>query len=87
MGQADSTVPQPPAPEGLRPFRPVPELIRGRVVSGSDALAVVGGERGLSYGELWEASGRWAAYLAGVGVGRGDRVGVVLERSPELIAV
>ncbi|MER7562059.1 amino acid adenylation domain-containing protein [Streptomyces sp. NPDC097941] len=87
MGQADPTLSQPPVPEGLRPFRPVPELIAERVVSVPGAVAVVGGERALSYGELWEASGRWAAYLAGVGVGRGDRVVVVLERSPELVAV
>ncbi|MFG2457070.1 amino acid adenylation domain-containing protein [Streptomyces sp. NPDC048523] len=65
----------------------VPELIRGRVLAVPDAVAVAGGERPLSYGALWEASGRWAAYLAGVGVGRGDRVVVVLERSPELVAV
>ncbi|GAA5702302.1 linear gramicidin synthase subunit B [Streptomyces avermitilis] len=87
MGQADSALPQPPAPEGLRPFRPVPELIAERVASTPDAVAVVGGEHPLSYGVLWELSGRWAAYLAGAGVCRGDRVAVVLERSPELIAV
>ncbi|MEU9370778.1 AMP-binding protein, partial [Streptomyces avermitilis] len=80
MGQADSTLPQPPAPEGLRPFRPAPELIAERVASTPDAVAIVSGERPLSYGQLWEASGRWAAYLADEGVGRGDRVVVVLER-------
>ncbi|MEU9372107.1 amino acid adenylation domain-containing protein, partial [Streptomyces avermitilis] len=69
------------------PSGTVPELIRGRVLAVPDAVAVVGGERPLSYGELWEASGRWAAFLADEGVGRGDRVVVVLERSPELIAV
>ncbi|MET8029032.1 amino acid adenylation domain-containing protein [Streptomyces avermitilis] len=87
MGQADSTLPQPPAPEGLRPFRSAPELIAERVASTPDAVAIVSGERPLSYGQLWEASGRWAAYLADEGVCRGDRVVVVLERSPELIAV
>ncbi|MEU1457302.1 amino acid adenylation domain-containing protein [Streptomyces avermitilis] len=80
-------MPQPPAPEELQPFRPVPELIAERVAAASDAVAIVGGERPLSYGELWEASGRWATYLSEAGVGRGDRVAVVLERSPELIAV
>ncbi|MET7922343.1 condensation domain-containing protein, partial [Streptomyces avermitilis] len=69
------------------PSGTVPALIHGRVLAVPDALAVIGGERPLSYGELWEASGRWAAYLADEGVGRGDRVVVVLERSPELIAV
>ncbi|MFF0033654.1 amino acid adenylation domain-containing protein [Streptomyces avermitilis] len=80
-------MPQPPAPEELQPFRPVPELIAERVAAASEAVAIVGGERPLSYGELWEASGRWATYLSEAGVGRGDRVAVVLERSPELIAV
>ncbi|MET7605222.1 amino acid adenylation domain-containing protein [Streptomyces avermitilis] len=80
-------MPQPPAPEELQPFRPVPELIAERVAAASDAVAIVGGERPLSYGELWAASGRWATYLSEAGVGRGDRVVVVLERSPELIAV
>ncbi|MGW7043589.1 amino acid adenylation domain-containing protein [Streptomyces avermitilis] len=65
----------------------VPGLIAERVASAPDAVAVVGGERQLTYRELWEASGRWAAYLAGAGVCRGDRVVLVLERSPELIAV
>ncbi|MEU1457304.1 condensation domain-containing protein, partial [Streptomyces avermitilis] len=69
------------------PSGTVPELIHGRALAAPDALAVIGGERPLSYRELWEASGKWAAYLADEGVGRGDRVAVVLERSPELIAV
>ncbi|MGW7078461.1 amino acid adenylation domain-containing protein [Streptomyces sp. NPDC054866] len=61
----------------------LPELIAGRVASSPDAVAVEG-ERALSYGELWAESGRWAGYLAGLGVGRGDRVAVVMERSPDL---
>ncbi|MET7921185.1 AMP-binding protein, partial [Streptomyces avermitilis] len=65
----------------------MPELIAERVAAASDAVAIVGGERPLSYGELWAASERWATYLSEAGVGRGDRVAVVLERSPELIAV
>ncbi|MGW6020536.1 amino acid adenylation domain-containing protein [Streptomyces sp. NPDC055099] len=61
----------------------VPELIAGRVASSPDAVAVEG-ERQVSYAELWTESGQWAAYLAGLGVGRGDRVAVVMERSPDL---
>ncbi|MGW5861006.1 amino acid adenylation domain-containing protein [Streptomyces sp. NPDC055239] len=61
----------------------VPELIAGRVESAPDTVAVEG-EQTLLYGELWEESGRWAEYLAGVGVRRGDRVAVVMERSPDL---
>ncbi|MFF1709742.1 amino acid adenylation domain-containing protein [Streptomyces sp. NPDC058268] len=64
----------------------VPELIAGRVVSSPRAVAVQG-ERALSYGELWAESGRWAQYLSGMGVRRGDRVAVVMERSPDLLAL
>ena len=35
-------------------------------------------ERSLSYGELWERTARCAAFLAGEGVSRGDRVALVL---------
>ncbi|MFF1698766.1 amino acid adenylation domain-containing protein [Streptomyces sp. NPDC058257] len=61
----------------------VPELIAGRVESAPDMVAVEG-ERTLLYGELWDQSGRWAQYLADVGVRRGERVAVVMERSPDL---
>ncbi|MEU5951966.1 amino acid adenylation domain-containing protein [Streptomyces sp. NPDC047525] len=68
------------------PREVVPELIAGRVVSTPGAVAVEG-ERSLSYGELWAESGRWASHLAGLGVGRGARVAVVMERSPDLVAL
>ncbi|UQT60589.1 amino acid adenylation domain-containing protein [Streptomyces durmitorensis] len=64
----------------------VAELIAARVESSPGAVAVEG-EQTLSYGELWARSGQWAAHLAGLGVGRGDRVAVVMERSPELVTV
>ncbi|MFF1698767.1 amino acid adenylation domain-containing protein [Streptomyces sp. NPDC058257] len=66
------------------PREVVPELIAGRVVSSPGAVAVQG-EQACSYGELWAQSGRWAQYLAGMGVRRGDRVAVVMERSPDLV--
>ncbi|MFF3750432.1 amino acid adenylation domain-containing protein [Streptomyces sp. NPDC002018] len=62
------------------------ELFRARVVEAAGAVAVVEGERELSYGELDAASARVAAYLRGRGVGRGDRVAVRLERSAGLIS-
>ncbi|MFF3750433.1 amino acid adenylation domain-containing protein [Streptomyces sp. NPDC002018] len=62
------------------------ELFRARVVEAAGAVAVVEGERVVSYGELDAASARVAAYLRGRGVGRGDRVAVRLERSAGLIA-
>ncbi|MFJ2833714.1 condensation domain-containing protein, partial [Streptomyces sp. NPDC087263] len=64
------------------------ELFAARVVEAPDAVAVVG-EGGLewSYGELAERSDRVACGLAEWGVGRGDLVGVVMERSADLVAV
>ncbi|MER7780687.1 AMP-binding protein, partial [Streptomyces sp. NPDC096191] len=55
------------------------------VVRDPGAVAVVcGGER-LTYGELDERSGRLAGVLAGVGVGPESVVGVVLERSVDVV--
>ncbi|MEU7260748.1 non-ribosomal peptide synthetase [Streptomyces rimosus] len=63
----------------------VPELIARRVASAPDAVAVSDGRRRLTYAELDAGAGRLAAYLSGLGVGRGDRVAVVLERSVDLV--
>ncbi|MGW6312337.1 amino acid adenylation domain-containing protein [Streptomyces sp. NPDC055099] len=64
----------------------VPQLIADRVAQAPDAEAVQA-ERAVSYAELWERAGRWAAHLESRGVRRGDRVAVVMERSAELVAV
>ncbi|SDP68407.1 AMP-binding enzyme [Streptomyces sp. cf386] len=94
---ADPTVPtgrvrvtEPALPEGsavpgVAPDRTVPELIAERVASAPDAVALVSDEEALTYGELWTSAGRLAAYLADVGVARGDRVAVVLERSADVV--
>ncbi|MFG1664160.1 amino acid adenylation domain-containing protein [Streptomyces sp. Y7] len=62
------------------------EMFRARVAQAPDAVAVVDGERQVSYGELEAASDRVAVSLRARGVGRGDRVAVRLERSIDLIA-
>ncbi|MCF3125467.1 amino acid adenylation domain-containing protein, partial [Streptomyces arenae] len=67
------------------PGASVPDLFAAQVRRAPDATAVVDGERALSYGELDDASGRFAAYLTGLGVHRGDLVGVVMERSADLL--
>ncbi|KOG55644.1 hypothetical protein ADK76_21120, partial [Streptomyces griseoflavus] len=63
----------------------VPELFARRVASAPDAVAVSDGQRRLTYAELGSRAGRLAAYLHGLGVGRGDRVAVVLGRSADLV--
>lgn len=50
-----------------------------------DAVAVVGDGFSLSYGELDRQSGRLAATLHANGVGRDEVVGILLERSPEML--
>ncbi|HEY5954616.1 MAG TPA: condensation domain-containing protein, partial [Terrimicrobiaceae bacterium] len=49
------------------------------------AIAVTRGEKVLTYGELRERSSEFAHYLRARGVGEGSRVGVCMERSPEMI--
>ena len=50
-----------------------------------DRLALVDGERRLTYGELEAASNQLANMLISTGVERGDRVGVFLDKSAEAI--
>ncbi|WP_051828466.1 amino acid adenylation domain-containing protein [Streptomyces bicolor] len=78
-------LPEASAGPGVAPSRTVPEVIAERAADAPDAVAVVADEQALTYGELWASAGRLAAYLANAGVARGDRVAVVLERSPDLM--
>jgi amino acid adenylation domain-containing protein/non-ribosomal peptide synthase protein (TIGR01720 family) len=52
-----------------------------------DAVAVVSGETSVSYAELDAASNRWARFLVERGIGPESAVGVVVARSPELVAL
>ncbi|GGN34808.1 non-ribosomal peptide synthetase [Streptomyces fuscichromogenes] len=63
--------------------RPVHELV-GSVV-GRERPAVGAGGSTLSYGELADRSDRLAWFLAGLGVRRGDAVGVCQVRTPEAV--
>ncbi|QYC40289.1 A50926 NRPS, modules 4-5-6 [Nonomuraea coxensis DSM 45129] len=62
------------------------ELFDRQVERGRDRVAVVEGERAVPFGELAGHAERLAGYLSGRGVRRGDRVAVVMRRSPDLIA-
>ncbi|MFD6065630.1 non-ribosomal peptide synthetase [Amycolatopsis lurida] len=63
----------------------VPELFRRRAAESPDAVAVVDGDRTLSYAELDRESDGLAGSLAARGVRRGDRVGVVMDRGADLL--
>ena len=43
------------------------------------------GDRNVTAGALIEQAGRWAGALANLGVGRGDRVAVQVEKSVEVV--
>ncbi|QUQ69297.1 non-ribosomal peptide synthetase [Kutzneria sp. CA-103260] len=74
------------ATAGPVPGDSVVELFGRRVAAAPEAVAItdaVGAN--LTYAEVDQASNRLAHYLAGRGVGRGDRVGVAMDRSPDLL--
>ncbi|CAM5624610.1 Amino acid adenylation domain-containing protein OS=Streptomyces alboniger OX=132473 GN=CP975_32025 PE=4 SV=1 [Streptomyces alboniger] len=64
---------------------PLPELFRRQAAWTPDVVAVVDGERSLSYGELAADAARLARRLIGLGVGPERRVAVVSERSASLV--
>ncbi|KZB80204.1 non-ribosomal peptide synthetase [Amycolatopsis regifaucium] len=68
------------------PSRSALELFDGQVENRRDEVAIVDGDRTMSYGELAERAERLAGHLNDKGVRRGDRVAVVLDRSPDLVA-
>ncbi|POM24995.1 Gramicidin S synthase 2 [Actinomadura rubteroloni] len=68
------------------PVRTLPGLFRARAAETPGAVALIG-TRPWTYAELDVLSDRVAGGLAARGVGRGDLVGVVMERSAELVAV
>jgi len=64
---------------------PVPRRIAEQAARTPEATAVESGESRLTYAELFRAAGRLGGYLRGLGVGRGEVVGVCLERSLDLV--
>jgi amino acid adenylation domain-containing protein len=77
--------------EWNRTERPYPrgvcihELFDAQVRERPDAVALVWGEAELTYQELSARANRLAHHLVGRGVGPEARVGVMLERGPELV--
>ncbi|GAA2591730.1 amino acid adenylation domain-containing protein [Streptomyces axinellae] len=61
------------------------ELFASHVDRTPDAVAVVDGDRILTYHQLDERAGRLAGRLIGRGVRRGDRVAVMMDRSADLL--
>ncbi|WP_063763078.1 non-ribosomal peptide synthetase [Streptomyces rimosus] len=68
------------------PGTSVPELFARQAARRPGATAVSDDELSLTYGHLEAESGRLAAYLSSLGVTRGSRVAVLMERSAGLLA-
>jgi amino acid adenylation domain-containing protein len=68
------------AAEGLTADR----LVAAQAARAPEALAIAGPEARLTYGELNREANRLARRLRRLGVRRGDRVALALDRSPEL---
>ena len=69
------------------PFDPAPihRLIERQAERRPDAPAVIFGDRVMSFGTLDRRANRLAQHLSWLGVGPERRVGVAMERSPEII--
>src|SRR5262249_59299477 len=63
----------------------VEELLEEQGRNAPGAVAVIQGARSLSYAELNRHANRLAHRLRGLGVGPESRVGLCLERSPEMV--
>jgi nonribosomal peptide synthetase CepB len=69
------------------PAMSVPEIFAAHVARTPDAIAVAGGPGVWSFAALAGTAGRVAAGLTAAGARRGSLVGVVMDRSAELVAV
>ena len=63
----------------------VPELFAAQVARTPDAVAITFEGRSITYREVEEAANRLAHLLAGHGVGPGEHVALLLERSPQAV--
>ncbi|HEX9943118.1 MAG TPA: amino acid adenylation domain-containing protein, partial [Thermoanaerobaculia bacterium] len=68
------------------PGEGIADLFEAQVERSPEAVAVVFGDRRLSYREINRLANRLAHRLREVGVGPSARVGLCVERSPELVA-
>ncbi|RSM42866.1 non-ribosomal peptide synthetase [Actinoplanes sp. ATCC 53533] len=76
------------ATTGPVPGESVVEMVGRRVAAAPGTVAITAaGGTDLTYAEVDQASNRLAAYLIGRGVRRGDRVGVAMDRSADLLIV
>ncbi|MGW2843349.1 condensation domain-containing protein, partial [Streptomyces sp. NPDC001493] len=56
------------------------ERFEAQVTRAPEAVALIDGDRRITYGELNASANRWAHHLRSQGLGRGDLAGILLER-------
>ena len=66
-------------------WRGVPELVSERAAKHPDEIAIIAGERRISYAELDALANQFAHHLIAIGVGPEAPVGILLDRSPEFV--
>ncbi|MFF0161140.1 amino acid adenylation domain-containing protein [Streptomyces sp. NPDC005263] len=69
-----------------RAATPAHALFEARAAAAPDAVALVHGDQEFTYGWLKERSDRYAARLQVLGAGQESVVGLLLDRTPELVA-
>jgi len=61
------------------------DLIRRQAETGPERAAILFEDRSIGYGELYEEVARAARMLAGLGLQRGDRLGLMFPNRPEML--
>jgi len=76
-------------PDMIRPpyCRTLFELLGEQAERCPDAVAVIGGDRKTSYGDLAAAAGQVAAGMRAQGIRRGDRVGILVDNRREWLEI
>ncbi|WP_161978404.1 non-ribosomal peptide synthetase [Sphingomonas oligophenolica] len=64
----------------------LPDAVRAQAVARPDAVAIRFGDRSVSYRELDTRADAIAVALPSAGLGRGDLIGICLDRSPDMVA-
>jgi amino acid adenylation domain-containing protein len=68
-------------------LRPLQELIHERALLHPDRTALRFKDEVITYKQLNDSANRYARFLVGYGVSKGDIVGLVVDRSPEMVFI
>ena len=71
----------------MPPYTTLPEMLAWRARETPEAIAFTFGDTSPTFAQLWREIDRFAAVVAGHGIGRGERVLLALPNGPEFFAV